>query len=424
MTELWPHPDDPIVPEVEAVCRRLELGRRSRELDRAPAFPKEEFRSLGGAGLLGLTVPAELGGRGLPLARAAVALWHLAYHGGTAFAKLAMQPEFSTVLAEHGSPELLERWYRPLVEGRVLVGNHITEPSAGSDILGLELTATREGGAYVLSGTKSEAAFASDADAALVYARAPGTRGAEGVSVFLVSQTLPGVRRTVGALDLGERWQRRGTVVYEQVRVPEGCRLGEEGAAFGYLRRELARDRGLLAAIYLGVARASWDETVRHVQQRVVAGRPLCERQAVAFPLIDDGVQLEATWLFTQRALARLDRGEEASADTAMAKVRATEVALATLDRCLQLHGGAGYSATWPHEQRWRDVRSGPIAHGPSDVLREVAARRLWPRARAATPAPGADPARDARSPRPGAVPDASVAVGRRAAEHGPSRED
>ena len=378
MTAPWPLPEDPLVPEVERVCQRLRLAARYRELDQRPEFPWREFRGMGKGGLLGLTLPRSLGGRGLAPSRAAVLLFHLAYRAGTAFAKLAMQPEFCSVLAEHGSRAMIDRWFRPLLEGGTLLGNQITEPTAGSDALALALQASKGPGGYLLNGTKSEAAFALDAEAAIVYGRAPGTQGAEGVTAFLVPQDLPGVSRNQAPLDLGEKWQRRGTVVYDRVKVPDRFRIGEEGQGFHYLRRELVRDRAYLAAIYLGAARASWDETVRDVGERTTFGRALSDRQAVAFPLVDDGVQLEATWLFTHRALGRLDQDDEATAETAMAKVRATEVALQTLDHCIQFHGGAGYSAAHPHEQRWRDVRSGPIAHGPSEVLRGIAARQIW----------------------------------------------
>jgi len=379
MTELWPLPDDPVVAEVAAVSSRLRLGERYRELDRAPAFPDAEYRALGAAGLLGLTMPPSLGGRGLPPSRAAVVLFHLGYRGGTAFAKLSLQPEFSSVLREHGAPALVDRWFRPLVRGEVLVGNQITEPTAGSDAAALSLEAVPSADGFLLTGVKSEVAFATDAAAAIVYGRAPGSSRATGVSAFLVPQDLPGIRRTVDPPDLGERWMRRGTVVYDKVHVLADHRIGEGGVAFGYLREELDRERGLLAAAYLGVARASWEETVRYVGERKAFGRRLSDRQAVAFPLVEDGAELESCWLFTHRALARLERGEDAGAETALAKVRATRAALTALDHAIQFHGGPGYSARFPHEQRWRDVRSGQIAHGASEVLEGVAARRLWP---------------------------------------------
>jgi alkylation response protein AidB-like acyl-CoA dehydrogenase len=222
--------------------------------------------------------------------------------------------------------------------------------------------------------------MAADTDAAIVYARAPGSAGPEGISAFLVPQDLPGVHRVVEAPDLGERWQRRGSVRYAQARVPARLLLGEEGVGFRYVLPELAQDRGLLAAVYLGVARASWDETVRHVGQRVAFRRPLSDQQSVAFALVDDGLALESAWMFTLRALARLPDGATGAAETGLAKALATEVALRTIDHAIQFHGGRGYSGALPHEQRWRDVRSGSIAHGPSEVLYRAAARQLWPR--------------------------------------------
>jgi alkylation response protein AidB-like acyl-CoA dehydrogenase len=382
MSELFPLPEDPLVPELRAFAARWDLARRARELDREPAFPQREFRAMGEAGLLGLTIGTPLGGRGLPPHRAAVALFHLGYLGGTTFAKLSLQPEFSSILAEHGSSEMIDHWFSPLLRGERLIGNQLTEPGAGSDATALALTAASEGDEYVLTGQKSEVAFALDAEAAIVYGRQPETAGAEGITAFLVPQDLPGVRRIPGEGDLGERWQRRGEVEYSGARVPRAARLGEEGQGFRYARAELARERGLLAALYLGVARASWEETVKYVGQRAAFDGPLSGQEAVAFPIVNDAVGLEAAWLFTLQALRRLEDDPNAGAGTALAKATAVDVALRTIDHAIQFHGGRGYSQRLPHEQRWRDVRSGAIAHGPTEVLYWIAARQLWRRPR------------------------------------------
>jgi len=373
-------PDDPIVEEIQKAAAELDLGRRYRELDRSPEFPRREFRALGTAGLIGLRTDSAYGGRGLSLERTGIALFHLARLGGTTFAKLSLQPEFSSVLAEHGSPALVEEWFRPLVRGETLVGNQITEPGAGSDATAISTKAVRKGGEYVLDGAKSEVAFAQDADAAIVYARVPATEPRREITAFLVPQNLPGISRTRTSTDLGERWMRRGSVEYHDVHVPESCRIGSQGEGFEYLRTELIRERALLSAIYLGVARASWEETVQYVGNRSAFGRPLSNQEAVAFPLAEDGARLDAAWLFTENVLARADRGEAVDADAALAKWLSTEDALRALDHAIQFHGGRGYSGDLPHEQRYRDVRSGRIAHGPSEIMLRTASRRLWPR--------------------------------------------
>jgi cyclohexanecarboxyl-CoA dehydrogenase len=391
MTDLPPLPHDPLVVEVRALVENLGLARRYRELDAQPRFPREEFRAMGRAGWLGLRTPSRFGGRELPLPRAGIALFHLGYLAGTTFAKLSLQPEFSSVVAEHGAPALADEWFVPLVHGERLIGNQLTEPGAGSDAAALALEARRDGEEYVLTGEKSEVAFAEEADAAIVYARTEEASGPRSITAFLVPQAVPGISRRAGDGDLGERWQRRGTVSYRGVRIPARLRIGEEGAAFSYVQRELTREHALLAAIYLGVARASWDETVRYTGERVAFGRPLSAQEAVSFPLVADLARQEATWLYVERTLARLEKGLDADADAALAKWMAVEVALETIDHAIQFHGGRGYSRALPHEQRWRDVRSGRIAHGSSEIMLWVAARQIWPRA-PRNPPPGRSP--------------------------------
>jgi cyclohexanecarboxyl-CoA dehydrogenase len=273
----------------------------------------------------------------------------------------------------------VDRWFRPMVRGETLVGNHLTEPGAGSDAAAIEMTAVRDGDGYLLNGTKSEAAFAADADAAIVYAKVPAEAAHSGITAFLVPQDLSGVSRSAGEGDLGERWQRRGTVTYSGVRIPQSHRIGAEGAGYDYVRLELTRERALLAAIYLGVARASWDETVHYVGERVAFGKPLATQEGVAFPLVEDGASLTAAWLYVDRTLRLLEDGAPADAEAALAKWMSTEVALRAIDHAIQFHGGRGYSQSLPHEQRWRDVRSGRIAHGPAEIMHVVAARQLWP---------------------------------------------
>jgi cyclohexanecarboxyl-CoA dehydrogenase len=380
-------PEDSLRNEIEQFAQTHQLTERSRALDAHPEFPWEEFRAMGKEKWLGLTLRPEDGGRGLSLPRAGLVLQELGYRAGTVFAKLSLQPEFSSIIATQGSDALRGRFALPLARGEVLVGNQVTEPGAGSDLSHLSTKAERRGDRVRLSGIKSQVAFATDAQAAIVYARSAAGR-TTGVSAYVVPQDLPGIERHV-VEDLGERWMRRGTVTYSSVEIPRDHLIGEEGQALEYLKVELTHERALLGAIYLGVARASWEETVREAGERVVFDGPLADQEAVAFPLVEDGTRLAASWLYTERVLERLERGERADDAAAMSKWLATEVALRTLDHAIQFHGGRGYSKELPHEQRWRDVRSGALAHGTSEIMHRVAARRRWPKPRRLTRGPG-----------------------------------
>lgn len=377
-TEIPPLPTDPLADALKEFAIGHRLGDRYRALDRSPAFPWAEYRAMGEEHWLGMHFSSLVGGRGLPLPRIGRLLYLLGYWGGTTFAKIALQPEFCSVLAEQGSAELRAAYFHPVMEGKVLVGNHITEPEAGSDLSRVRTIAQRDGEEYVLDGTKSEAVFVDDASAAIVYAFVqPSSTPTPSLTAFVVPQDRPGVHHEI-IPDMGERWMRRGFVRYDHVRLPARYRIGEEGRALSYLLPELARERGLLAMIYLGVARASWEETVAHVGQRIVFDRPLAHHEAVSFPLARDWAELESTRLFAESALTALEEGRPAVRETALAKAVATEVALRTLDHAIQFHGGAGYSAQFGHEQRWRDVRSGSLAHGSSELLYQVAARQFW----------------------------------------------
>lgn len=369
--------------ELGQFARQQDLARRVRELDEHPSFPWDVYRALGARGWLGPRQSAVEGGGGWPLLREAALLEELAYRGGSVMAKLALQPDFCSVLV-HASPAIRERWFRPLFTGAVLVGNQVTEPGAGSDASHLRLTAEPlsgpEGG-FVLTGTKSQIAFASDAQAAVVYARTGEGEGARGISAFLVPQDLRGIG-VEPYEDLGERWMRRGDVHYDRVRVPKENLVGEPGRGFTYLRTELTQERALLAVIYLALSRASLDEVAEGVMHRLVFGRPLGSFEAASFPLVEDLARWEAAHLYVGETLRHLERAEgPVDGRAALAKWLSNETALAILDHAMQLTGGEGYSHRLPHEQRWRDVRSGRVAHGSQEILRLVAAREYLGRA-------------------------------------------
>jgi cyclohexanecarboxyl-CoA dehydrogenase len=240
----------------------------------------------------------------------------------------------------------------------------------------MEMVAERDGDAYILNGTKSGISFAGDAEAAIVYARTSDAAGAKGVSAFIVPQQLDGISYELHE-DLGERWMRRGCVHYDRVRVPAEQLIGAEGTAFSRLMISLSHERMLLSVIYLALADASLRETMRYVMSRKAFGAVLGSYEAVSFPLVEDVARLEATRLFVERTIGHYEEGRNIDAEAAVSKWLSNETALQVLDDAIQFHGGLGYSNEVPHQQRWRDVRSGRIAHGTREILHIVAAREL-----------------------------------------------
>ena len=374
-------PASSIRTEVETAVRELDLERAAAGLDAQPSFPREIFRALGARHLLGLVTPASRGGRGLAAPDAGAALYELAYaSGATTFAKLSLQPEFCSLLGEHAPAAVFDREYRPLCRGERLIGNQLTEPTGGSDVRSLRTEAVPTGTAYSIRGQKSEAAFAVDAESAIVYARVPASTGHPGgITAFLVAQGSPGIERT-HVPDLGERWMRRGTVVYRDVEVPGDHRLGEEGRALELVFPELHRERAMLSMVYLGLARRTLEETIAYVGGREAFGGPLARLEGVSFPLVEAWAELEAATLYAREVLARRATGSDMAAEAALAKWMATTVSLRVHDHAIQFHGGRGYSSALPYERRWRDVRSGALAHGPSEAMHVAAARVLWGR--------------------------------------------
>ncbi|MCI4346838.1 MAG: acyl-CoA dehydrogenase family protein [Thermoplasmata archaeon] len=372
-----PVPGDPLDREVEEFCARHRLSELNREVDARPRFPRELFQALGTARLLGLTVASSRGGRELPPTRAVRVLFRLAFHGGTMAAKLSLQPEFCSILSTLGASDEQRATYTRVVRGENLVGNQITEPEAGSDLGSLATLANPVEGGYTIGGTKSQAAFATEAESAIVLARTPGS-GRHALTAFLVPQKLAGIARST-VQDHGERWMGRGTVVYSSVKLPVESRIGPEGGALPALRDELRRERAFLAAIYLGVAWSSWHEAVEYVGSRETFGNRLADRQAVSFPLVEDRVRLESAWRQTEVVAAALDDGRATDADTAMLKWFAGEVTITAVEHAMQFHGGAGYSNELPHERRLRDLRSARLAHGTAEIAHVIAARALWP---------------------------------------------
>ena len=282
-------------------------------------------------------------------------------------AVFALQGLGTTPLLLAGSPEQRERWLGPIARGKAMTAFAMTEPEAGSDVSAIATTARREGSEYVLDGGKTLISNAGIADLYVVFASTDRSRGAKGISCFLVPADAPGLRFT-GPQVLSAP-HPLGEIAFESCRVPSDALLGAEGRGYGVGLAALDRLRPTVAAAACGMAARALSESLAHVKRRQQFGTPLAKFQLVQQKLARMATDLTAARLLTYRAAYEKDQGQERiTTEAAMAKFFATEMAQRTVDDAVQLIGGRGVLADHPVDRLYRAVRALRIYEGTTEI--------------------------------------------------------
>ena len=328
-------------------------------------------------GIYQIDVPEELGGQGLGLLGRSL-VW--AELGRT----VALPPRGVRILGPEVRPvlyategEVRENYLMPVILGEKECCFAQTEPDAGSDPGAMQTTAVRDGDHYVINGVKRFITGADKADFMILMVatnRAKGSKG--GISCFLVDMDTPGVRLTTQYETLTN--ERPWEIVLENVRVHERQRVGEEGRGFALGQKWLAGGRLKQAARALGATRRALELAATYAKQRVTFGKPLSERQAIQWRLVDSHVSLKAAELLVYQAAAKFDKGEDARNEAFLVKLFCTEMSWKAADMCLQVHGGIGLTKELPVERLWRDQRSHMITEGTPEIMRMALARHVF----------------------------------------------
>jgi acyl-CoA dehydrogenase len=291
-------------------------------------------------------------------------------------AVFALQGLGTTPILLAGTQAQKDRWLEPIAEGKVMTAFAMTEPEAGSDVVGIATTARRDGSSYVLDGTKTLISNAGIADLYAVFASTDRAKGAKGISCFLVPTDAPGLR-FAGAQVLSAP-HPLGEIVFEDCRVPADALLGAEGRAYGLGLATLDRLRPTVAAAACGMAARALSEALAHVRQRQQFGRPLAEFQLVQQKLARMATDLTAARLLTYRAAYEKDKGQERiTSEAAMAKSFATEMAQRAVDDAVQLIGGRGVLANHPVDRLYRAVRALRIYEGTTEIQQLIIAGEM-----------------------------------------------
>ncbi|MBI5260723.1 MAG: cyclohexanecarboxyl-CoA dehydrogenase [Bradyrhizobium sp.] len=344
------------------------------ERDRTRVLDRGLMKQMGAMGFIAPELPEQFGGLGMSCLAAGV------IHEEIARADLSISyinllgSLNGQILAHHGRPEVVRPWLSRLIAGEALLALALTEPRGGSDAGNLRLQIERAGEEYILNGEKTSISAADQADAAVVFGRtgAPDS-GAHGVTAVLVPMDLPGVTRS--RFDChGQRAIGRGSIFFENVRVPASHRLGEENKGFVQVMQGFDFSRALIGLQVLAVARVALEETWVYVAERQSFGKPLSAFQGVSHPLADLDTQVEAARLLCLQALWLKDRGAPHSAEAAMCKWWAPKLAYEAVHQCLLMHGHGGYDRG-PMEQRLRDVLGFQIGDGTAQIMKTIIAR-------------------------------------------------
>ncbi|MBK3532424.1 acyl-CoA dehydrogenase family protein [Streptomyces rubiginosohelvolus] len=346
--------------------------------DRAENVDRSIVKKLGGLGFLGLTVPEEYGGSGGD---------HLSYclvteelGRGDSSVRGIVSVSLGLVaktIASWGSEEQKRQWLPLLTSGEAIGCFGLTEPGTGSDAGNLATRAVRDGGDYVVSGTKTFITNGTWADVVLLFARTNDSPGHRGVSAFLVPADTPGLTRRTIHGKLGLRGQATAELVLEDVRIPASCLLGPEGKGFSIAMSALAKGRMSVAAGCVGIAQAALDAAVRYAREREQFGKVIARHQLVQELLSDIAVDVDAARLLTWRVADLIDRGQDFATAASKAKLYASEAAVRCANNALQVFGGYGYIDEYPVGKLLRDARVMTLYEGTSQIQKLIIGRAL-----------------------------------------------
>ena len=344
------------------------------ERDQSRIFDRDLVKKMGEMGFIAPELPEQFGGQGM--GRLAAGIIHEAIaKADLSFSYINLLASLNgQILAEHGQPEVVEPWLKKLTAGEAIFSIALTEPRGGSDAANLRLKIERDGDEYIINGEKTSISAADQADASVVFGRTGANEdGAHGVTALLVPMNLPGISTT--RFDChGQRAIGRGSIFFDNVRVPVNHRLGDENKGFVQVMQGFDFSRALIGLQVLAVARVSLDEAWEYAAQREAFGQPLTAFQGVSHPLAEYETQVEAARLLCLQTLWLKDNHLPHTSEAGMCKWWGPKLAYDVIHQCLLTFGHAGYDRG-VMEQRMRDVLGFQIGDGTAQIMKTIIAR-------------------------------------------------
>ena len=364
--------------QLRDTIRRWIAGQVNPQVDqweREETFPAHQvFRQMGELGLLGLTKPEDNGGAALDYSFAAVLAETLAEIncGGVPMA-IGVQTDMATpALARHGSKELRDEFLAPAIRGELVACLGVSEVGSGSDVASIRTTARRDGGDYVINGGKMWTTNGTQADFCCLLANTSDGAAHRNKSLIIVPMKTPGISVARKIRKMGMHSSDTAQLHFDDVRVPQRFRIGEEGMGFMYQMEQFQHER-LWSALNAGAsARRAIRETIAYTQERKAFGRSVLDNQWVHYTLAELQTEVEALHALTWAGVEAVVRGEDATRIATMAKLKAGRVVRDVADRCLQFWGGMGYTDEAPISRLFRDLRLVSIGAGADEVMLQI----------------------------------------------------
>ena len=348
------------------------------EWDEAQYFPKEIFEKAGALGFMGMIIPEAYGGSGM------------GYHEYVTLIETIsiVDPSIGLSIAAHnslctnhiysfGNEEQRLRWLPNLCSGTLIGAWGLTEHNTGSDAKGMSTTASKDGNTWVLNGTKNFITHGISGDIAVVIARNAEKGDSRGMTAFVVERGTPGFTAGKKENKLGMRASETAEMVFDNCVIPDENRLGPVGDGFIQSMKILDGGRISIAALSLGVAKGSFNASLKYSKERKQFGKAISSFQGISFKLADMATQIEAAVLLTQKASELKNQGKNVTQAGAMAKLFSSEVCVKVANEGVQIHGGYGFTKDFPVEKFFRDSKLCTIGEGTSEIQKLVIARKL-----------------------------------------------
>ena len=352
-----------------------------REREKTGTFGPDLVREMGSLGLIAPELPEEYGGLGAGSIYSGAIIEEIA-KGDFNFGYVNILASLNgQILAAFANPEIKAHWLPKLIAGELMIAIALTEPRGGSDAANLRLRMERDGDHYVINGEKTSISAADQARASVVFARTGRPEDkARGISAVFVPMDTPGIS-TTRFTDVGQHAIGRGSIFFDNVRVPVDHLLGEENKGFVQVMQGFDFSRSLIGLQCLGTARQSINEAWAYIGERHAFGKPLAAFQGITHQLADFDTRIEGARLLSLNALWLKDNGLPHVAEAAMAKWWPPLLAYEAIHAALLIHGHAAYSNELPFEQRLRDVLGLQIGDGTAHIMKNIIARERAGRA-------------------------------------------